>query len=149
MELVNISRKKKALVTVIVIIGVFFIIGAIANSSSRVANPNDITGITQFVVINDNGLYKARFSLNDQNNAFVSSDANVNFTMYGNQSGGYHSDENITADQFQDVSLVLTGNTFLAYSWQINHESVHGSPDLAAIEVTLPNGKRLEAHTTI
>jgi hypothetical protein len=169
MELVNIptSTKGKVLIIALVIFGFFVVAGAIGSITLRKANPSDITGITQFVVINDNGLYKVRFSLTDQNNALVSSDAHVRFNMteFNETASGssspmspisesgytevYHSDENIKAYQFQDVRLLLTGATLLAYSWQIKPEWVHGNPDSATVQVTLPDGKRLAAQTRI
>jgi len=123
------------------------------NSNSNNGIP--ITGITQFVIINDNGLYKVRFSLNDQNDALVSSDARIHFTICCNYNASdyptkaYETAFNITADQFHDVTLVLTGTTLLAYSWQINSNEVYGNPSGAKIEVSLPNGKQLVASTDI
>ncbi|HET7149293.1 MAG TPA: hypothetical protein VFI73_12425 [Candidatus Nitrosopolaris sp.] len=118
----------------------------------------NITGITQFAVINDNGLYKVRFSLNDQDDALVSSDAHIHFTMCcittasqtpADITNAYDSNQTITADQFHDITLVLTGAKLLAYSWQINSNTVNGSPHIAHIEVSLPNGKLLTARTDI
>jgi predicted 3-demethylubiquinone-9 3-methyltransferase (glyoxalase superfamily) len=147
-----VSIKEKVLIIALVIFGFFVIAGAIGSTTIRKANPNDITGITQFVVLNDNGVHKARFSLNDQNNALVSSDANVRFNMSqaNNDTLIYHSNENIKAYQFNDVTLILTGAKMLAYSWQILPEQLHGlNPDKAEVLVTLPNGKQLSAATEI
>jgi hypothetical protein len=146
-----------------------FIIGTSLTPSFVFA---DITGITQFVVTNDNGLYKARFSLTDENNAFVASDGKLGFVMtefnynklnagfanttYANELDNkvvYHSLDNIKAYDFRDIQLIYSGSTFLGYTWQIKPEWIQNYTKVCADDAfmvfTLPDGKQLKASTPI
>lgn len=55
----------------------------------------------------------------------------------------------VVASQFSDVRLLLSCATLLAYDWQIKPEWIHGNvnPQTAIVQVTLPDGRKLTAHT--
>src|SRR5918997_6971018 len=120
------SKKKIVGIALAVIVG-FFVIVLVAASTVpagtvyKAENPEQITGVSQFVVLKDGSLYKARFSFIDRNERPVTSDANVTFSAktQANQTI-YERAFNVKAEQFQQYQLVLTGAPILAYAWQID-----------------------------
>jgi hypothetical protein len=110
-------------------------------------------------VLKDGSLYKIRFSLSDKDNSgIVTSDANVSFTAKTNNNNNYTSshvlyrkDFSIKSEQFQTYAIVLTGAPIVAYTWQLNATDLQAQPGqfpMAYLNVTLPNGRMLNASTS-
>lgn len=154
------SAKKKVgigigiffVIIIIMIVG-FFASYYVAPSSVLKANPDDITGVSQYFVLKDGSLYKVRFSLDNKNNAFVTSAAKINFIVKTQDGRTLFSDTfNIKSEDFQTYSLVLTGAPVVAYSWQIDGSKLqHSDTDFpkAYLTVTLPNGKSFNADAPV
>lgn len=177
------SKKKIVGIALAVIVG-FFVIVIVAASTVpagtmyKATSSDQITGVSQFVVLKDGSLYKARFSFIDRNERPVTSDANVTFAAMtqANQTI-YERAFNVKAEQFQQYHLVLTGAPILAYAWQIDGgemtaqaQSVTNTATTTrnatagcgtvitpvfdsgmktgVLTVTLPNGKTFVAETT-
>ncbi|MDQ4067394.1 MAG: hypothetical protein M3114_07390 [Thermoproteota archaeon] len=160
---------KKAKIVIGVVLGVIFVFIGIPlilfffAPGAIPADPDRITGISQYFVLRDGSLYKARFSLVDANNAVVTSDAAVKWVVKADAAYGqelYRQEFNIKSIDFQTYQLVLTGAPVVAYSWQIDGNSFPeqfssassstGLPraKVGILEVTLPNGKNFTADTT-
>jgi hypothetical protein len=103
----------------------------------KAQNPEQITGVSQFVVLNDGSLYKARFSLIDRNDRPVTSDANVTFAAktHVNQTV-YERAFSVKAEQFQQYQIVVTGAPILAYAWQIDSGEMAAQAQPAAYTTT-------------
>lgn len=150
------GRKLKIVGAVIGSIVLLIIIGVVASfvapGSVFKTDPNKITGITQFYVIKDGSLYKARFSLTDKDNGIVTSDAKVSFDAKTDSGiSFYHTDFNVKSEDFKTYNLVLTGAPVVAYAWQINGQSLAHPSNVfpkAYLTVTLPNGKSFNADSS-
>lgn len=177
------SKKKIVGIALSVIVGFFVIIIVAASTVPagtvyKATSSDQITGVSQFVVLKDGSLYKARFSFIDGNERPVTSDANVTFAAMtqANQTI-YERTFNVKAEQFQQYQLVLTGAPILAYAWQIDGGEMTAQGQSASntttttrnatagggtvttpafdsgmktgvLTVTLPNGKSFTAQTT-
>ena len=152
----TLGKKLKIVGAVIGGIILLIVIGVVASfvapGSVYKTDPNKITGITQFFVLKDGSLYKARFSLTDKDNSIVTSDAKVNFDAKTDTGVTlYHTGFNVKSDDFKTYSLVLTGAPIVAYAWQINGQSLAHPPNVfpkAYLTVTLPDGKSFNADTS-
>jgi hypothetical protein len=151
------GKKLKIVAAVIGGIIVLIVIGAMYFEPDVVlkTDPNKITGISQFVVLKDGSLYKVRFSLVDQNNAYVTSDAHIHFFVCCDQSATtpillYNAQGDIKAEQFQTYNLVISGAPIVAYAWQIDGNAfVNSYSNTATLVVTLPGGKSFTAHASV
>jgi hypothetical protein len=121
------SKKKIVGIALVAIVGFFVILVVIgstvpAGTVYKATSSEQITGVSQFVVLKDGSLYKARFGFIDRDERPVTSDANVTFAVktQANNQTIYERAFNIKAEQFQQYQLVLTGAPILAYSWQID-----------------------------
>lgn len=134
---------KIAIVVVVVIVGLFFAV--VAFSGPYVNHDVDaITGIDDFVVLNQGSNYMARFSLVDDNFAPAAADVNVTF-----QGGGWIHNFTAPAYEFSTYKLKLTGQEFVAYAWNLDSDYDFSENHDASIRVTLPNGKTFEAEDTV
>jgi hypothetical protein len=104
-----------------------------------------INGLTNFVVLHDGTLYKARFTLVDNEGYVAASDGKVHAVICG---AVYNFP--FIADEFQQYKLQLTGQPIVAYAWTMQDSDIHadGMCD-ATITVTLSNGKSFETNTTV
>jgi hypothetical protein len=137
-------------IIILIIIGV--VASFVAPGSVYKTDPSKITGVTQFFVLKDGSLYKARFSLTDKDNNIVTSDGKVSFDAKTDTGLAlYHTDFNVKSEDFKTYSLVLTGAPVIAYAWQINGQSLTHPSNVfpkAYLTVTLPNGKSFNADTS-
>ena len=70
----------------------------------------------------------------------AASDAQVLFVVISNSGLERYRDEfNVTASEFKQYKLQLTGQPFIAYAWQIPNKisGIESSPDTATITVKL------------
>jgi hypothetical protein len=137
------GKKLKIVGAVIGSIVLLIIIGVVASfvapGSVFKTDPNKITGITQFYVIKDGSLYKARFSLTDKDNGIVTSDAKVSFDAKTDSGISFYH------------TYMLTGAPVVAYAWQINGQSLAHPSNVfpkAYLTVTLPNRKSFNADSS-
>jgi hypothetical protein len=98
---------------------------------------DEIAGISSFVVIEEGSITKLRFSLIDDEGYAAASDANVHFRI-----SALEQEFPVSANEFQEYKLQLTGQPIYAYAWQINERIPEGT---AVLTVTLPNGKDFTA----
>jgi hypothetical protein len=149
------GKKLKIVIVVVVVlfIGVPIVLSFVSPGTVLKANPNNITGVTQFFVLKDGSLYNVRFSLVNKDSAAVPSDANVTFAAK-TKSGDdvlYSRDFRIKSQDFQRYRFVITGFPMVAYAWQLNATDLDKYPSgdfpTAYLNVTLPNGKMFNAST--
>lgn len=154
------SSKKKIVGVVVGIVVAFFVIIAIAAASVppgtlHQTDPENIQGISQFVVLEQGSNIAARFSLNTPENVYATSDASVQFRIVsGSGTELYSQNFDIKASDFAQYELRLTGQPLIAYAWFLDAPPSRfesSSLDLpeAFITVTLPNGKSFNAKTTL
>jgi hypothetical protein len=152
------GKKLKIVIDVVVVvlfIGVPIVLSFVAPGSVLKADTNNITGVTQFFVLTeDGGLYNVRFSLVNKDGAAVPSDANITFAAK-TKSGDdvlYSKDFSVNTQDFQRYRFVITGFPMVAYAWQLNATDLdkYSSGDFptAYLNVTLPNGRMLNASTS-
>jgi hypothetical protein len=145
---------KKLKITIIVVVAVvaIIVIAGLASTPYINRDVNSIAGVSQFVVLKDGSLYKARFSLVDQDNYVSASDANVKFSIRDSSGNDLYSRAfNIGSYDFEEYKLLLTGAPIIAYAWQFNQGDVRGSSDsfkTSYLTVSLPNGKVFDAQTS-
>jgi hypothetical protein len=142
-------------VVVVLFIGVPIVLSFVAPSSVLKADTNNITGVTQFFVLKeDGGLYKVRFSLVNKDGAAVPSDAKVTFAAKTKSGDDVlcSKDFSVNTQDFQGYRFVITGFPMVAYAWQLNATDLdkYSSGDFptAYLNVTLPNGRMLNASTS-
>lgn len=126
--------RTKALVIVIPVAAFLILVIGIGSQPYANRNPDEIAGITQFIVIKDGSITKLRFSLIDDQGYAAASDAVVRV-----KSPNYEQEFSISANDFKEYKLQLTGQPIFAYAWQTTEDL--GS-DYVGITVTLPNGKQ-------
>jgi hypothetical protein len=124
------KKKKVAIVVVVVVIGLFAL-AAIASTPYFNRDVNSIMGVTQFVVIKDGSLYKARFSLVDKDGVAAASDAVVGF-LITDENGHtlYNKGFQISGSDFSQYKLLLTGAPIFAYAWQFDGSDVGTTTDV-------------------
>jgi hypothetical protein len=142
-------------VIVVLFIGVPIVLSFVAPGTVLKGDANNITGVTQFFVLKEDGsLYNVRFSLINKDSVAVPSDANVTFAAK-TKSGDdvlYSRDFSIKSQDFQRYRFVTTGFPMVAYAWQLNAKDLDkyssGDFPIAYLNVTLPNGRMLNASTS-
>jgi hypothetical protein len=161
----GIDVRKQIKIVIAAVVGLATLVVGVPIAASFIApgivyktDPDKITSITQFHVLKDGSLYKIRFSLSDKDNSgIVTSDANVSFTAKTNNNNNtssyilYRKDFSIKSEQFQTYAIVLTGAPIVAYTWQLNATDLQAQPGqfpMAYLNVTLPNGRMLNASTS-
>jgi hypothetical protein len=127
------------------------------------SSPDEVAGISQIIVLDDGSLYRARFSLVNNNSEVVTSDANITFTVTPTTYISTPQQQNqtlyqrqfaIRAEDFQQYQLVLTGQPITVYAWQIDRNSLlppytdSSYPKVALLNVTLPNNKTFTAESS-
>jgi hypothetical protein len=160
----GIDVRKQIKIVIAAVVGLTTLVVGVPIAASFIApgtvyktDPDKITSITQFHVLKDGSFYKIRFSLSDKDNSgVVTSDANVSFTAKTNNNNTsshilYRKDFSIKSEQFQTYAIVLTGAPIVAYTWQLNATDLQAQPGqfpMAYLNVTLPNGRMLNASTS-
>ena len=141
-------------VVVTLFMGVPIVLSFVSPGTVLEANPNNITGVTQFLVLKDGILYNIRFSLVNKDSAAIPSDANVTFAVKTKSGDNvlYSRDFSINSQDFQRYRFVITGYPMVAYAWQLNATDLDKYPSgdfpAAFLNVTLPNGRMLNASTS-
>lgn len=147
--------KKIGIIIGSIIIGIIIIVAIAEYASlpySYEAKPDEILGITNFLVLKEGSFYTARFILVDRENVYVTSNANVKFAVKTEDKMLYSDEFNIRASDFKPYKFVFTGQPFVAYVWNIEGDKIQYD-DLdfpeATLTVTLPNNKSFTAKTTV
>jgi hypothetical protein len=145
-ELREMKRRTKSMIIIIPIAVVLYLLIGVGSQPYINTNVDEVAGITQFHVIRDGSITNVRFSLIDNNGNAAASDAMVNLRISSN----YGDEFPVSANDFKQYRLQLTGQPVIAYAWQIN-ESIDldiGGTE-AILIVTLPNGKVFRASDTV
>jgi hypothetical protein len=133
------SKGKKVIIIVVPIVVVFVFLIAVVGSQPYVnKNIDEIAGLTQFHVIKDGTITKLRFSFVDDQGYVAASDATVHVKIYA-----YDQEFSISANDFKQYRLQLTGQPLIAYAWQTTERI--GRDTYVQSNVTLPNGKQFTA----
>lgn len=137
--------KKVAIITIPIVVILFLLV--IAGSGPYVnKDVTAISGIGNFVVLEQGSQYVARFSLVDAEMGPAAADVNVKVKV-----GMSYEDEFVApASEFKVYKLQLTGQEFVAYAWNLPEDFYGpGSSKTAIITVTLPDGRELKADTRV
>lgn len=101
------------------------------------------------VVLKEDDLYQARFSLMDDGQVQTAWDGEVSFMIKNDDNILYVSNFLVSQEDFETYTLTLTGATFLAYSWyfqtsdvkNVSEVSINGEAELT---FTTPEGNTFQ-----
>lgn len=143
------SKKKIIAIVIPVAIVLIFLIG-LGSQPYVNTNVEAITGVDKFVVLDQGSQYMARFSLVDNDFAAAADDVKVHFSL-----AGWKQDFDVSASEFAQYQLQLTGQEFTAYAWPLPEEfktamtNSVDSVNTAYITVTLSDGREFTADTSV
>ena len=138
---------KKKYIVIIPVVGfaVIILLGLGLSAPYINRDVEAINGLTNFVVLHGGTLYKARFTLVDNEGYVAANDGKVHAVICG---AVY--DFPFAADEFQQYKFQLTGQPIVAFAWTMDASDINaGGMCDATITVTLSNGKSFETDTTV
>jgi hypothetical protein len=116
------------------------------SSQSAQVNPTRVNKVDRVFVLGDesDNVYQARFSLVDANQVEISEDGEVSFAITdGSDRILYQEQFSVSKNDFENYQLVLTGQPFLAYVWDIPVSKVNpgvGTFGTASVIFTAKDG---------
>jgi hypothetical protein len=131
------GKAKKAVIIIVPVAAFLILVIGVGSQPHLNTNADEIAGITGFHVIKDGSITKLRFSLVDDQGYAAASDALVHVKTYA-----YDQEFQISASDFKEYRLQLTGQPVYAYAWQTT-ESI-GRDTHVVLTVTLPNGEQFK-----
>ena len=96
-----------------------------ANFRSSTINAKEPEYISNFVILEKEGILECRFSLLDKDHEYTAADGSVNIKIYDKREILlYDNTHIIKKEDFGWYTLVLTGADFMAYVWEIPFSSI-------------------------
>jgi len=112
-----------------------------ANFRPSTINSKEPMYITKFVVLDDDGILKCRFSLLDEDQKYVSADGLVNIKIYDKRGILlYNHSHTIKKEDFGWYELIFTGETLMAYVWEIPFSSIKKGIGPGSATLTFTSG---------